>query len=314
MTLKIAITGANGFIGQHVIAKALSLNADIHVYTRKDYGLPGTYHHWDALEPTDIIEDSGYDAIIHCAASTSEKGKEVYDVNVNGTIRALAIDSKARFIHVSSASVYGHTKHSNGLKIEEDEAGLGRLFNDYSRGKWKAERIVQEEKRAKGAIILRPQAVYGPGDTTLLPRLEGCAKKGKLILPNGGEALLSVTRVESFVDVIFDVIMSTNPVLENSIQTYNVADHSPSPLWHTINEISDQRTPMRIVSAPLSVSWIVAFLSEKTYNFFRSKKEPRVTRYLVGHLGYNSTLNLERIENLLDREMSESNFNDASTW
>lgn len=311
--MKIAITGASGFIGRHVVNKALELNAEIHVFGRKDYGLPGTYHYWDAVDQRMIPPNEKFDAIIHCAAATKEFGDDVFQVNTQGTANALNIDQRAKFIHISSASIYGHQE--NGLNISEDQSGQGIHLNDYSSSKFMAEQIVKLEHRQNGVFILRPQAVYGPGDTTILPRLEQRSHKRKLYLPNRGEAVLSITRVESFVDVIFDIIAM--PFVSNGdnwVQDFNVADHSPSPLWYILGEISSQRKPIRIKNIPLKMAWTLAHVSEIAYRMSDRKKDPSLTRYMVSHLGYNMTLRTEKLERFLERELPESDFSDASAW
>ena len=63
-----------------------------------------------------------------------------------------------------------------------------------------AEREVGRHRR--GAVILRPHAVYGPGDTTLLPRLLHARRLGRLIAVGDGRNRISLTHVDNLVQAV----------------------------------------------------------------------------------------------------------------
>jgi nucleoside-diphosphate-sugar epimerase len=52
---------------------------------------------------------------------------------------------------------------------------------------------------ARGAVVLRPRAVYGPGDPHLLPRILASVRYGRVLLP-GPDVRLSLTAVENLAD------------------------------------------------------------------------------------------------------------------
>ncbi|WP_308369264.1 MULTISPECIES: NAD-dependent epimerase/dehydratase family protein [unclassified Streptomyces] len=77
---------------------------------------------------------------------------------------------------MSSASVYD--PRPGRALVTEDHPRGGHL-NAYGRTKAAGKALAL----AAGAVVLRPRAVYGPGDTQLLPRLLSRVRAGTLLLP-----------------------------------------------------------------------------------------------------------------------------------
>lgn len=305
----IGVTGASGFIGSHLVKALLSQGYEVHAFGRKP--VEGTvFHPWDAIN-----EAKNYgiqlDVMIHCAASATDWGSDelIRKINVDGTRSALAICPTARFIHVSTASVYA--SKGDSLGITEDHAITGGFLNSYSESKFEAEKVVEDDGRESGVYILRPHAVYGPGDTTLLPRIQEALRGRLLPLPNGGNSLVSLTRVESFVAVIMELVEYTGPVKRG---VFNVADGEPVILAEALKEImKDRGTEVKVISLPSSLAWGLGHLMEKIAKQFHLRRPP-LTRYLVSQLGYAETLDVTAIEELLGRKIPVSNFTDASHW
>ena len=66
-----------------------------------------------------------------------------------------------------------------------------------------ASKAAAEALRAgTGALVLRPHAVYGPGDRTLLPRLEAAVRDGVLRLPGGGRSRHTLTHIDVVVGAV----------------------------------------------------------------------------------------------------------------
>ncbi|WP_313465923.1 NAD-dependent epimerase/dehydratase family protein, partial [Stenotrophomonas sp.] len=79
-----------------------------------------------------------------------------------------------RLLLVSSTAVFYREAHQHDL---DEDSPIGPAFlNEYARSKAEAERLLA---RYDGpSCILRPRAVFGPGDTVLLPRLLAAARRG----------------------------------------------------------------------------------------------------------------------------------------
>lgn len=308
----MAVTGGTGFVGGAVIRAALEAGWEVHSYGRRE--VPGTvFHPWDALEPSsDDDSVRKFDAVIHCAASATDWGSdfEIVRTNLRGTRKALDIDRHARFVHVSTASVYG-SKNRLGSMLREDAPRAHDFLNAYSRSKADAEHTVLLDERDSGAIILRPHAIYGPGDTTLLPRVEKAVRMGRLLLPNGGWNLASLTRIDNLVQVIMEMAVLASP----DHRVYNVADGVPVTMRIALKSILGNRgIPVKIVDLSANTAWRLGRAAEWFYRELETTKAPPITRYMVSQLGYEQTLNLQRIEAQLGRKMPSSDFSDAASW
>src|ERR1044071_7717518 len=167
----IAVTGATGFVGGRVTATLTARGHVVLAFGRRPSPLVN-YRKWDISSGP--IDAPAADAVVHCAGMVSDWGPSpaFLAANVTGTRNVLAsFESARRFVYVSSASVY-----ASGRDIREDAPYPPRYTSDYARTKMLAEREILAADRL--SIILRPRAVYGPGDTTLLPRLLAARRFG----------------------------------------------------------------------------------------------------------------------------------------
>ena len=102
----------------------------------------------------------------------------------------------------SSAPHRSTTRGCHTANARERDAPVppGRYLNAYGRAKAAQEGVVRA--RRPDAVILRPRAVWGPGDRTLLPRVMARARRGVLPLPGGGHRPASMTYVDSLVEAV----------------------------------------------------------------------------------------------------------------
>lgn len=166
--MKIVVTGAAGFLGSAVAARARAAGHEVLGCDRARG--PG-------IEPLDILDVphgfmerlEEYDALIHCAALISGPPEEVRRSNVEGT-RAL-VEAGVRFVYISSMAAF--------------EAFPGV----YGHAKREAETLVRE--KARDFVILRPSLIYGPNDRGWTERASR-----KSILWGGGKARIQPAFVE----------------------------------------------------------------------------------------------------------------------
>jgi len=173
---KVAITGANGFIGRALVQAYKQRGAQVSALVRSFK--KGQVEGWNgvnlvegSLEDSDALERlcEGAELVIHCAAFMGKRDPELSDqVNILGTqhIVEAAVKSKVkRFIYVSSISVYRGTESPDRVFTEECFPYLHPQLNHYSRSKLEGEVLTQQLCESHGLeyVIIRPTNVYGPG-------------------------------------------------------------------------------------------------------------------------------------------------------
>ena len=277
--MRIAVTGSAGFVGG-AVARALRADGhDVHAYTRAE---------WDITAGP--IEGAA-DAVVHCAALASDRASlaDARRANVEGTRNVAASFPGARFVHLSSSSVYDQRVPT--VNAREIDGPAPRLASTYARTKAEAEGEVPP-----GAVILRPHAVYGPGDTTLLPRLLASVRRGRLVLPGGGRALHSLTHIDNLVGAV-------RLALTGPPDVYNVADAEPVVLRDAVAELLARRqVDAAIRSIPYPLAWALA------------PALPGLTRYAVGQLGLERTLDISAARDALGYAPTSTDFTGADRW
>ena len=180
---KILVTGASGFIGQHLVQHLLREGYPIRALVHKGSQWKGRPDSIEVLEG-DIRDEStmkmaanGCDTIIHLAGKAHALDevcgdeREYQAINVDGTRYLLegALASGVRcFIFASTVKVFGETAIG-----AVDERQLPAPATAYARSKWAAEQLVQDYSRNTGArgVSLRLPMVYGPTEKGNLFRM-----------------------------------------------------------------------------------------------------------------------------------------------
>ena len=161
---KVFITGATGYVGQHLVDSLIKKGEIVYVLTRKKtyFFLNKKNLHiiiGDIIDP--IYLPPNIDTIYHCAGVIHEP-KEMEKVNVLGTqnIVEIALKNNCKLIYLSSAGIVGETKEKI---LDERTACLPQ--NDYEISKYKAEQMVLAGiKKGLKAHILRPVTIFGVKD------------------------------------------------------------------------------------------------------------------------------------------------------
>jgi nucleoside-diphosphate-sugar epimerase len=193
--VKIAITGGTGFVGSHLLAAALAAGHQVNALTRREQPesegvewIAGDLSSRDALEQ--LV--SSADAVIHVAGTISGQAAAAFESgNVAGTLAMLAAATAGgvqRFVHVSS------------LAAREPRLSL------YGASKKRGEELVMSS--GLDWAIVRPPAVYGPGDRETL-ELFRMAKLGIMLMPPKGR--VSVIHVDDLARLLLALADSAAP-------------------------------------------------------------------------------------------------------
>ncbi|MEV4756573.1 NAD-dependent epimerase/dehydratase family protein [Micromonospora sp. NPDC049559] len=280
---RIAVTGAGGFCGAAVARAAARVGAEVVCVGRRP-GPVGRHRFWDATgAPPDL---TGVDVVVHLAAAVGDPvpgraAEAAYRaVNVGGAARLIAAASGRPLVWVSSASVYDPRVRPAGPVREDHPVGGQR--SAYGRTKAAGEALAL----AAGAVVLRPRAVYGPGDPHLLPRLRA-AVRGRLLPVPGPDAPMSLTAVENLADAC--LLAPGWPA-----GAYNIADARPYPRDATLRAaLAAAGRPVRVVHVPVALA-MGAAAGATGLARLRGAGAPRLTRYAVEQLARPLVLDLER--------------------
>lgn len=288
---RIAVTGASGFIGGAIVRALLDDGHSVIPFGRRPAESLTTplagYRQWDLSSgPIDL---AGVDLLVHCAASVGQWGPErdYHRGNVIGTRHALeSIGGGTRVVYISSASVYAARSRA---PISEAAATVRRGGTAYVRTKAEAERLVLA--LGERATVLRPHIVYGPGDTTLWPRVKAKLRRGVLKVPGNGESRVSTTHVENLIQALRLVIGS-----EKASGAYNVADAEPQSVGGLLSTVFARKgLAVRLKYVPKSLAWTAAGVVESAWRALGRADEPPLTRYAVHALADDCVLDISRV-------------------
>lgn len=189
MPKRVAITGASGFIGRSLcrllhdsgwVSRALvrcperarPLAAWVDEQVVGDIGDPAALSR--------LIE--GSEAVVHCAGAVRGANQQAFDrVNVEGLRKLIgaagASNRPPRILCLSS------------LAAREPQLSF------YAASKRRSEEVLEQQGQGLDWVVLRPPAVYGPGDRELLPLFRLMAR-GFAPLPGPRDARFSMLYVE----------------------------------------------------------------------------------------------------------------------
>ncbi len=195
--LTLAVTGATGFVGAHLLDLALAAGHPVRALTRRPQParggltwIEGALDDHGALAK--LVDGSG--AVIHVAGVINAYDAAGFKAgNVSGTAAMLAAAEHAgikRFVHVSSL------------------AAREPLLSLYGASKARSEALVSASRLS--SAIVRPPAVYGPGDRETL-ELFRMAKRGVVVLPPAGK--LSLVHVDDLAQLLLDLAASDAALL-----------------------------------------------------------------------------------------------------
>jgi len=293
--MRILVSGAAGFIGSHVVRRLAAAHHTVIAIGRQSKGSSQGEHRVADLA-TDFLDPllEGCDAIVHCAARAAPWGERTlfWRDNVLATERLLDAARRAgtvrRFVQISTPSIY--FRYQNGENIAEAFMPPKRWPTYYAETKWVAECRVREAPML-GPIILRPRAVFGPGDRAIVPRILAAVQRGVLILPNGGKALIDITCVDNVASAVEHALIADR---ECEGRAFNITNGEPLQVRDILTRLfSALKISVRFRSIPISLALMAARASEAMAKLRVGRPEPRLTTYGVGLLGYTQTLSLE---------------------
>jgi nucleoside-diphosphate-sugar epimerase len=266
--MKAIVTGGTGFIGQRLISALAKRGDEVVCLDRRPVSEPRTSVHRHVADfsqaglgiSDDVLTHA--DVVFHLAGATRAASRAAFDAaNVETTerlIARLAGQPDARFVYVSSQAAAGPALDARSPKNESDPAAP---IEDYGRSKLAAEAIVSKQT-ALQSTILRPVAVFGPGDRDFLSIFR-MAARGVAIYPGIRKSMINWIYVDDLIEGM--IAASTSP---RSIgRTYflgSPAEASWKEIYDTIGavvghqKLAELEIPRGVVGAAAAIGDLVS--------------------------------------------------------
>ncbi|UCC79790.1 MAG: NAD-dependent epimerase/dehydratase family protein [Candidatus Zixiibacteriota bacterium] len=301
--MKVAVTGAGGFLGQALVYELLESKHEPVAIIKRESDADEFDDSSLKIICQDLSDKEGCagifkdcDAVVHCAALRRDFGsrKEFQKMNVETTrnvMESALKDGVSRVIHISSTAVYGNER--NHVVTGEDADYGERIVDLYTRTKIEGEKIVMRMVEHDGlpAIILRPGQIWGPGDRRILPFIVNGLKSKRLVLVNEGGNFLSLSFIDNVIEAIKLAIEKEKAVGE----TYNITDGLKVTSKRFISDIiAALGIDYKIRNGAYPFLYGVASLTEWYFRLVRRKSRPPFTRYMARFLRYDSFFDISK--------------------
>ena len=208
--MKILVTGGTGFTGKALVRRLLN---DGHQVVAMDFqeGLKTQeLRDWGAEVVIGTVTDKGVvdrcmkgvEVVHHLAAAFRQlnvPNSYYWDVNVQGTrnvLEAARRENVKKFVYCSTCGVHGNVDNPPGNEDSPINAA-----DYYQQTKYEAEPIVKEyQQKGMETTILRPAAIYGPGDPERFFMIFKRVNKGMFPMFGNGKTLYHPLYIDHLVD------------------------------------------------------------------------------------------------------------------
>ncbi|QCQ22761.1 NAD-dependent epimerase/dehydratase family protein [Desulfoglaeba alkanexedens] len=238
----VAMTGGTGFIGKSLIHRFLRENIRVRALVRPAsisscFNAPGLSWIHGELNHEESLRQllDGASAVIYCAGSV--RGASMSDfvpANVSGV---------AKIVHMMRNSV-----DSPRFLLISSLAARSPELSHYAASKRQGEEVLRSAADGLDWTIIRPPAVYGPGDREMLSLLQWL-RRGIAIVPAGGRGRFSLI----FIDDLAEAVLSWLVGGAGSGGCFELHDGKAGGYcWEEVCEIASElyRRPVRRVDVP----------------------------------------------------------------
>ena len=267
--MKTLVTGGTGFTGSHLVRSLIERGDDVLVLDKK----PGLFH--DELKALGArisigcVSDQslvsslvdGCDVVFHLAAAFRDLNvpKAYYHkINVDGTrivAEACHQFGVQRLVYCSTCGVHGNIAQPPG-----DEQSPITPEDYYQYTKYLGEEEVQKLV-AKGlsANIIRPAAIYGPGDPQRFGILFRLVKQGRFLMFGSGKTFYHPLYVDNLTEALLRAAASDR----GNGEAYLIADDNYWSLNDLVRRVAESmELPVKIVHLPFWPIWAASWACE----------------------------------------------------
>jgi nucleoside-diphosphate-sugar epimerase len=270
--MKVFVTGATGFTGAHLVRRLLErghsvVGLDIgRGLAFEELSAAGAELHLGSVTDQSLLDRlvPGCERVYHLAAAFRKVNlpKSAYwQANVDGTrlvLEAARRHGVDRVLYCSTCGVHGNVEDPPA-----DESAPIRPADYYQFTKWEGERVCQEFARdGLWVSIVRPAAIYGPGDPERFLMLYRRVARGRFIMVGGGRTHYHPLYVTNLIDAM-ELALERDEARGNA---YLIADDHSLAIGDLVKEIGKVlETDVRFVRIPYLPMLVAATLCELAY-------------------------------------------------
>lgn len=274
--MKVLVTGGTGFTGKALVKRLLDEGHDVVALDYKEGIKTEELRQWGAKVVIGSVADRkvvdecmrGVEIVHHLAAAFRELNVPdtyYWEINVQGTRNALEAAEREgvkKFVYCSTCGVHGNVDHPPA----GEDAPIAPA-DYYQQTKYEAEPIVQEfGTRGMKTVILRPAAIYGPGDPERFGMIFRRVKTGVFPMFGDGKVFYHPLYIDNFVDVFMAVM---RPGVGDG-GTYLIADKEYVQIEDLVRRVAKAMgTAVRIPHLPVWPVVAVGHVVEKICKPFR---------------------------------------------
>jgi nucleoside-diphosphate-sugar epimerase len=229
--MKVLVTGGTGFTGKALVRRLLDEGHQVVALDYKEGIKTREIQDWGAEVVIGSVVDKaivercmdGIEVVHHLAAAFREldvPNQYYYEVNVDGTrnvLEAALQQQVKKFIYCSTCGVHGNIDHPPG----GEEAPI-QPADYYQQTKYEAEPVVLEYfNKGLKTVILRPAAIYGPGDPERFFMIFKRVAGGKFPMFGNGKTYYHPL----YIDNLVDAFMLAMEAGKGEGQAYLIADN-----------------------------------------------------------------------------------------
>jgi nucleoside-diphosphate-sugar epimerase len=272
------VFGGSGFIGSHLVASLAGAGASVIVadlQPPKELPAGVRFERVDVREPIAIEPPGAEPLVFNLAAVHRTPGHpdhEYFETNVAGARNVTdfcAANGVSSLFFTSSISVYGPTEEPR------TEASPLTPVSAYGKSKLEAEGIHRrwvEEGAGRRLVVVRPAAVFGPGENGNFTRLARGLRRGFFLYPGRKDTLKACGYVDDLIGSLYFMWAAADPVV-----TYNYAYPEPPTLeaiCAAFHEVGDLPVPRGTVpTGPmLALARLLSAAGLKTFDPERVRK------------------------------------------
>jgi len=223
--MKIAITGATGFLGKSLAEDLAKKGHELYLHARSEEKSDTIKDLATKLIICDICDEDaikelvdGVDVVVHTVSNfrrASGPPESYTEINLNGTINTFERAREAgvkRFVHISTIGVLGDIKECPASETTEFNPG-----DNYQKTKLEAElycrKQAEDESLEMKLAVIRPCSLYGPGDMRML-KMFRMLKKGTFFVVGACDANFHAVYID---DLISGIELAMNDDSNNEV-------------------------------------------------------------------------------------------------